>query len=120
MWLSCAGHEANMLEEKLGVPVLRHREKKPAGGPEDLENHFGCSVEKLIMVGDRYLTDIVFGNRLGMLTIRPGPYTTKGETRMVRAVRKLEDKFVKRRYRKGVQAPEHPLISREELTKCVR
>lgn len=23
------------------MPVLRHTEKKPAGGPEDLEKHFG-------------------------------------------------------------------------------
>ena len=28
---------------------------------------------------DRYLTDIVFGNRHGMLTIRPAPLTTQGE-----------------------------------------
>jgi phosphatidylglycerophosphatase GEP4 len=38
------------------------------------------------MIGDRYLTDIVFGNRLGMLTIRPAPYTSAGEPKAVRAV----------------------------------
>lgn len=32
---------AKKLEKDLGVPVLRHTEKKPAGGPEDLEKHFG-------------------------------------------------------------------------------
>jgi Mitochondrial PGP phosphatase len=36
-----AGHVAKKLEKDLGVPVLRHTEKKPAGGPEDLEKHFG-------------------------------------------------------------------------------
>lgn len=35
------------------------------------------------MVGDRYLTDVVFGNRNGMLTIRPAPFTAKGEPKAV-------------------------------------
>lgn len=30
-----------------------------------------CKAEQLVMIGDRYLTDVVFGNRSGMLTIRP-------------------------------------------------
>lgn len=36
-----AGKEAAALEAALGIPVLRHREKKPAGGSEDMEAHFG-------------------------------------------------------------------------------
>lgn len=110
------GVEAEELEEVLGIAVLRHKEKKPAGGPEDLERHFGygifcfcskfkkrrwslfcnsnnyfiflcrCKAEKLIMIGDRFLTDVAFGNRLGMLTIRPEPFTSEGETTAVRAV----------------------------------
>lgn len=39
-WL-CAGKEAAALEAALGIGVLRHREKKPAGGSEDMERHFG-------------------------------------------------------------------------------
>ena len=35
------------------------------------------------MVGDRYLTDIVFGNRLGMLTVRTEPLTLRGEPKAV-------------------------------------
>lgn len=38
------------------------------------------------MVGDRFLTDVVFGNRNGMLTIRPAPFTSKGEPKAVLAV----------------------------------
>ena len=38
------------------------------------------------MIGDRFLTDVAFGNRLGMLTIRPEPFTSEGETKAVRAV----------------------------------
>jgi phosphatidylglycerophosphatase GEP4 len=38
------------------------------------------------MVGDRYLTDVVYGNRLGLLTVRPAPVTAAGEPRAVRLV----------------------------------
>lgn len=39
------------------------------------------------MIGDRYLIDTVFGNKNGMLTIRPSPLTEKGEPKAVLAVR---------------------------------
>lgn len=48
-----AGTEAAALEAALGVAVLRHKEKKPAGGKEDMEAHFGCAARELVMVGDR-------------------------------------------------------------------
>lgn len=35
------GTEAAALECALGMKVLRHTEKKPAGGPEEIEKHFG-------------------------------------------------------------------------------
>jgi hypothetical protein len=38
------------------------------------------------MIGDRFLTDVVFGNRNGMLTIRPAPFTSRGEPKAVLAV----------------------------------
>ena len=38
------GVEAEALEAALGVAVLRHKEKKPAGGPEDVEKHFGYAL----------------------------------------------------------------------------
>jgi phosphatidylglycerophosphatase GEP4 len=81
------GSEASALEVALGVSVLRHKEKKPAGGGADVETHFGCPSERLVMVGDRFLTDVVFGNRCGMLTVRPEPFTSKGEPKTVKAVR---------------------------------
>lgn len=104
------GTEAAALEAALGVPVLRHREKKPAGGPEDVERHFGCPAHRLIMIGDRYLTDIAFGNRLGMLTIRPEPFTAEGETRTVRAARAVEGALAGRSRAAGVPPPPHPLV----------
>jgi phosphatidylglycerophosphatase GEP4 len=36
-----AGEEAAALEAALGIPVLRHRDKKPAGGCAELEQLFG-------------------------------------------------------------------------------
>lgn len=77
--MSLAGLEAAALEVSTGIPVLRHAAKKPAGGSEELESHFGCPSSQLLMVGDRYLTDIVFGNRHGMMTVRPTPLVLEGE-----------------------------------------
>lgn len=104
------GQVADKLEKVLGIPVLRHTEKKPAGGPEDLEKHFGCPANKLVMVGDRYMTDVVFGNRLGMMTIRPAPLTWDGEPQTVKMSRRIEERYVRQWTRRGIQAPKHPLI----------
>lgn len=38
------------------------------------------------MIGDRYLTDVVYGNRNGMLTIRPAPLSLRGEPLVVKLV----------------------------------
>ena len=35
-----AGEEAAFMEKALGIPVVRHITKKPAGDAVDLENHF--------------------------------------------------------------------------------
>ncbi|CAL8462434.1 g1967 [Coccomyxa elongata] len=108
------GKQADALEVALGIPVLRHREKKPAGAAADLEAHFGCSSSKLIMIGDRYLTDVVYGNRHGMLTIRPTPLTTAGEPFAVRMARDVENFFVKRWRGQGNTAPTHPMARKPE------
>lgn len=62
--------KAAEVERALGVPVLRHREKKPAGGCEELLQQFGCAAHEIVAVGDRVLTDVVFGNTHGMLTVQ--------------------------------------------------
>lgn len=54
---------------------------------EALERHFQCKVSELIMVGDRYCTDVLFGNMHGMYTIRtPQVYQEGYFSRMVRFV----------------------------------
>uniref|UniRef100_A0A7S3QU54 Phosphatidylglycerophosphatase n=1 Tax=Dunaliella tertiolecta TaxID=3047 RepID=A0A7S3QU54_DUNTE len=104
------GEEARALEAALGITVMRHKEKKPAGGKEEVEAHFGCEAHELLMVGDRYLTDVVFGNRHGMMTIRPEPLTTQNEPLGVRLARRAENYFVARWASAGVQAPAHSLL----------
>ena len=59
------------------------------------------------MVGDRYFTDVLYGNRHGMLTVRPAPFAPKGDSRVVRAARLLEDTLVARWRRRKVGPPRH-------------
>jgi phosphatidylglycerophosphatase GEP4 len=66
--------DAVELEEALGIPVIRHAEKKP-GGLQEVLAHFGLTDPATIcVVGDRLLTDIVFGNLHGMLTVHTLPF----------------------------------------------
>jgi len=63
------GKEATMLEESLGVPVLRRKVKKPAGG-NDLIAHFSSHPPHTIaVIGDRLMTDVAFGNGVGAFTV---------------------------------------------------
>lgn len=65
--------DAIEIEEALGINVIRHDEKKP-GGLDEVLAHFGMEdPAKICMVGDRLLTDIVFGNLYGMLTVHTLP-----------------------------------------------
>lgn len=62
------------------------------------------------MVGDRYLTDVLYGNRHGMLTLRPAPFAPARDGAVVRAARALEDALVRRWLRRGEAAPPHALL----------
>lgn len=66
--------DAVALEEALKVAVIRHAEKKP-GGLSEVLAHFGLQDPATIcVVGDRLLTDVVFGNLHGMLTVHVQPF----------------------------------------------
>ncbi|KAI9493583.1 HAD superfamily phosphatase [Zychaea mexicana] len=71
-----------ILEDSLGVPVLRHSEKKPLGGAA-LAKHFNhMPPHNIAVVGDRILTDIIFGNLNGNLTIWTSQIVTeKGDNK---------------------------------------
>jgi phosphatidylglycerophosphatase GEP4 len=63
--------QAKEIESACGVKILRHSsgKKKPEGGQE-LMRHFGLNDgEKIIVVGDRILTDIVYANNIGAYSI---------------------------------------------------
>eukprot|EP01025_Chloroclados_australasicus_P042079 TRINITY_DN44823_c0_g1_i1.p1 TRINITY_DN44823_c0_g1~~TRINITY_DN44823_c0_g1_i1.p1 ORF type:complete len:236 (-),score=12.28 TRINITY_DN44823_c0_g1_i1:610-1269(-) len=109
------GNEAKQLEERIGISVLRHKSKKPGGDCVELEQYFGCQCHQLIMVGDRQLTDIVYGNRFGMLTIKVEPFTDRGETISVKMVRRIEDRICKRWVEKGIQPPNQALLQSNQL-----
>lgn len=82
---------ADRLERSLGVPVLRRPEKKPRGF-EAVRAHFGEATDPatLVIVGDRYLTDVTFGNAHGMLCVRTDLLTRTGDNPVANAMRNFE------------------------------
>jgi phosphatidylglycerophosphatase GEP4 len=85
------GAAADRLERTLGIPVLRRAHKKPRGF-EAVRAHFGgVDPATLVMVGDRYLTDVVFGNLHGMLSIHTQQLTSRGDNRIASLMKRLED-----------------------------
>ncbi|KAK9284429.1 hypothetical protein L1049_023602 [Liquidambar formosana] len=112
------GSKARALEKAIGIKVLRHRMKKPAGTAEEIEKHFGCASSQLIMVGDRRFIDIVYGNRNGFLTILTEPLTLSGEPLIVKQVRILEAFLVKRWNRRGLMPTSHSLLP--DALQCVK
>lgn len=71
--------QAETIERSLGLSVVRHEEKKP-GGIEEVLKHFGAKESSTIcMIGDRLLTDVVFGNLHGMLTVHTLPICSTPE-----------------------------------------
>ena len=73
--------EAKVVEEAIGLKVIIHDEKKPGGGPDAVLDHFRAvkgnelRCDHVAMVGDRLLTDVVYGNLNGMYTILVDPIT---------------------------------------------
>jgi len=65
--------DASSIEAALGIAVIRHDDKKP-GGLDEVLKHFAMDdPSRLCMVGDRLLTDVVFGNLYDMLTVHTLP-----------------------------------------------
>jgi len=99
------------MESALGIPVLRHASKKPAGRVDELEAQLGVKAHEMVMVGDRYLTDVLYGNRHGMATVRVAPLVLVGESLGVAAARAIENAVVRRCRAAGVQPPEQRLLA---------
>ncbi|KAG8078194.1 hypothetical protein GUJ93_ZPchr0007g6035 [Zizania palustris] len=106
------GLEATAIEASIhGVHVIRHDIKKPGGKAREIESYFGCSASNLVMVGDRYFTDVVYGNRNGFLTVLTEPLNFSDESYIVRKVRKFEAYIISYWYKKGHKPIKHPLLS---------
>lgn len=112
------GSKARALEKAIGIKVIRHKVKKPAGTAEEIEEHFGCSSSLLILVGDRIFTDIVYGNRNGFLTILTKPLSLAGEPFIVKQLRNLEASLVNRWYKTGSKRATHSLLP--DAQQCVK
>ncbi|MCD9561447.1 Phosphatidylglycerophosphate phosphatase 1, chloroplastic/mitochondrial [Datura stramonium] len=112
------GRKARILERAIGIKVIRHRLKKPAGTAEEIERQFGCESSRLIMVGDRPFTDIVYGNRNSFLTILTAPLSLSQEPFIVKQVRKLEMALVNRWSSKGIKPISHRLLP--DCRHCVK
>jgi phosphatidylglycerophosphatase GEP4 len=83
------------LEKELGVCVLRSNEKKPFGIELALYK-LNANPKETIVVGDRVLTDIVYGNRAGCYTILCTDVITEdGDNWIATRLRRLEKQFLK-------------------------
>ncbi|KAJ8532220.1 hypothetical protein K7X08_012143 [Anisodus acutangulus] len=112
------GRKARILERAIGIKVIKHRTKKPAGTAEEIEKQFGCESSRLIMVGDRPFTDIVYGNRNGFLTILTEPLSCAEEPLIVQQVRVLEVALVNRWSSEGMKPTSHTLLP--DCQQCVK
>jgi len=93
--------DALKIEHDMGINVIRHDVKKPGGMKEVLSHFEGSGVKDgsdLCVVGDRLLTDIVFGSLHGMLTVHCLPLCTgvenKGDNTIASIIRTLENKMM--------------------------
>jgi len=91
--------DALEIERDMGINVIRHDVKKPGGMDEVLRHFEGKGVQdasQLCMVGDRLLTDVVFGSLHGMLTVHCLPLCTgaenKADNTIASIIRTLENK----------------------------
>jgi phosphatidylglycerophosphatase GEP4 len=142
------GIEAKHLEGELGIRVARHKEKKPSGSGAELAKFLNSNssnssnekekskskssesageakkenspCEKFVFVGDRYLTDVVFGNKSGMFTIRVAPFDVSNESKAIAAARSIESYFLHRWRTKNKTKPTpHALDERNEEEESV-
>mmetsp|Transcript_31265 Transcript_31265/g.47927 ORF Transcript_31265/g.47927 Transcript_31265/m.47927 type:complete len:228 (+) Transcript_31265:95-778(+) len=90
--------DAIKIEHDMDIPVIRHDEKKPGGLQEVLEHFNLQDPSQLCMVGDRLLTDVVFGNLHGMLTVHTLPLCkgedNKKDNKIANVIRTAENKFL--------------------------
>lgn len=75
------------MEKLFGIRVLRHLERKPGGGAA-LREITGDA--RVVVVGDRLFTDVVFANLNGHHSVLVDPLDASQDNFVVRSVRRLE------------------------------
>ncbi|KAF1335613.1 Had phosphatase, family iiia, partial [Globisporangium splendens] len=96
--------KAREIEAKLQIPVLKHNGKKP-GGIVHVQAHFeNEDPTKLVMIGDRYSTDVLFGNMNDQ-------FTCEGESIVNRQLQRIEKAMIRMLLCSGVAPLEHPLMA---------
>ena len=103
---------AEAIEEELGIRVIRHRQKKPDGLLETVALWPGVSTGEVMMVGDRYLTDIYGGNIYGMLTVCVGIFTEQNDNRGAIIGRRVERFLLKLFSCLRVKPLPHPIVAK--------
>lgn len=98
--------DAETIEKLLGISVIRHRRKKPSCVDEVIA-YFACSPTDLVICGDRVFTDIVFGNRYGMLTILTDIFTEDGDNPSGARARRYERPLLEKWLSSGIMPPAH-------------
>lgn len=81
-------------EAVLNIPVLGNAGKPRRGTLRKALKMLDLTPEQVAVVGDRPLTDILGGQRLGAKTILVAPLNRRNENRLVKMLRKLERLFV--------------------------
>ena len=76
-------------------PMLFDAKKPNAKAGLKFLQEYSINPKEAVMVGDRPLTDVLFGKKLGCKTILVDSITAKTEKKVVRLVRKLERLCVK-------------------------
>ncbi|KAI8337176.1 mitochondrial PGP phosphatase-domain-containing protein [Chlamydoabsidia padenii] len=110
------GKEAQALEQSLGVHVLRHADKKPSGG-EALTHHLQIPPDQIAFVGDRILTDVMYGNLNGNLTIwTKQVISEKGDNKPAVWIRRIEYQLVKMLHHLDVKPPPHTFYTDNKTT----
>ena len=80
------------MEKATGIPVIRHLKKKPDCSNE-LVAHFGCPPEKIVMIGDRVLTDVALANSIGMKSILTRHLKEQNDNKLSALVRQSSIKY---------------------------
>ncbi|KAJ3238973.1 hypothetical protein HDU81_006788 [Chytriomyces hyalinus] len=90
------GHkEALRIQEALDVHVLRHTEKKPGGAHELLSHLNNRPPTEVAVIGDRLLTDVVYANKMGALSIlTTNIITEKGDNGFAIVLRRFEKRVL--------------------------